>query len=322
MSHEASLSSPLQPHRVRTSRWMGWMGVPAIVLVTGCKALEVAEEPFNDALVTTYRTFDAPDEELAPALRAMERQLYLGMAFETGDLADRAVEPSLLSRADVEHLEGIPDRDPADALAVATGYLSPFGIDEHARIPLLEDQREVEPQSPEHYDREWLDGKACWQPRDCALMETFQNLTKSYSLLGSVEYDFFKDFRWVDLNTGLKGAEPRWAFIARSWNPGSYSKDGDASEDDGLVLWQSYTLELWLPRDGGGFVFSDEDPRPSDRPDAVDSQGDGGTLRLLTLWTETKTPIAADRATEVGTIRWGANQNFEAHDDWLEENPR
>lgn len=285
----------------------------------GCKALVPADENFNDALVTTYRFFDAEDKELAPALRNLEKQLYLTLALESDDLADRAVEPSLLSREDVEGLEGIPDRDPADALSVATGFLSTFSVEDHARIPLLEDQTQVEPQSPQHYDREWLEGKECWTPRDCLWLATFQNLTKSYSLLGDVEYDFFKDFRWVDLNADKFGADERWAFIARSWNPGSYSKDGDASEDDGLVLWQSYTLELWIPRDGEGFVFSDEDPRPADRPEAVDSSG-GGTLRLLTLWTETKLPIAADRKTEVGTIRWGSNQNFEAHESWLEEN--
>lgn len=285
-----------------------------------CKALEEAEVEFNKPLTDSYREFDSPDEILAAPLRALERQLYLTMVLESKDPAERALEPDLLTRADVEGLEGIPDRDPADALAVATGYLSPFDLADHARIPLLKDQREVEPQSPDHYDREFLEGEDCWQGRDCAWLNTFQDLTKSYSLLGSVEYEFFKDFRWVDMNADHPERGERWAYIARSWNPGSYSKDGDPDEKDGLVLWQSYTLELWFPRNGGGFVWSDEDPKPSDRPEAADSSG-GGTLRLLTLWTETKLPIEADKKTEAGTIRWGSNQNFEAHDRWLEENP-
>lgn len=289
-------------------------------LVSGCKALVPADEGFNDAMVTTYRFFDAEDADLAPALRNLEAQIYRTLAVEDKDVAKRAVEPSRLSADDVAGLKDIPDRDPADCLAVSTGFLSTFPIDDHARIPLLEDQRVVEPQSPDHYDRRFDEGQECWGDRDCMWLNTFQNLTKSYSLLGEVEYDFYKDFRWVDLNADKPARDPRWAFIARSWNPGSYSRDGDPSEDDGLVLWQSYTLELWMPRDGGGFLWSEEETTPEDRTDPADSSG-GGALRLLTLWTETKLPIAADTKTEVGTIRWGSNQNFEAHEGWLEENP-
>lgn len=295
------------------------LSLPVALASVACKPLAEAEESFDDALVTVYRTFDAEDADLAPALRNLETQMYVNLRLETNSLADHAVEPSRLTWDDVAGLEGVPDRDPAQTLAVATGHLSPFDIDDHAVIPLQADQRPMEPQSPDHFDRQFLEGADCWLDRSCLWLRTFQDLTKSYSLLGNVTYQFFKDFRWVDLHADGAGDGPRWAFIARSWNPGSYARSGEKPTDnDGLVLWQSYTLELWFPRDGRGFAYSDEFPRPEDRPEAVDSSG-GGTLRLLTLWTETKLPVATDQRTEVGTIRWGTKQNFDAHDAWLEE---
>jgi hypothetical protein len=96
---------------------------------------------------------------------------------------------------------------------------------------------------------------------------------------------------------------------ARSWNPEEY-----ASENEKNFLYQSFTLELWYPRDGRGFGW-DEAPEG----DYGDSSG-GGTLRFLVLWTEQDFAIASGEDTVLGTIRWGMDRNMSAHDDWLEEN--
>jgi hypothetical protein len=50
----------------------------------------------------------------------------------------------------------------------------------------------------------------------------------------------------------------------------------------------------------------------------ADSDG-SGTLRLLSLWTEQDLSLAVSEGTERGTIRWGQERNFKAHDAWLEE---
>ncbi len=284
-----------------------------LLLSLGCKALPEADPELSTALVQALRNFDLPDEDMAPSLRAIERQLYLRLELDSRDEAKRAVGPEPITDLDVAALEPRPDRDLADATAVATATLSAFGIEQHATIPPMEDQRPVEPQSPEHYERTWLEGRECWEERGCDWMVTFQELTKEYGLNIAITYEFHKDFRWVDMNADQSGALPRYAYIARSWTPQTYSSDNNKNH-----ILQSYTLELWLPRDGGGFLWETHVLEEGEEAREVDSDGEG-TLRLLSLWTESDMSLAVSEEIEVGTIRWGMNQNFKAVEAFLDE---
>lgn len=278
-----------------------------ILMGTACKKLPEADPELSDALRQIMRDFDLPDEEVAPLLRAIERQTYLTMDVVSRDEVVRSAAPDPLELEDVQHYEERPDEDPATATAVAVSGVSPHDIDAHAIIPLMKDQTIVEPQSPEHYERRWLAGEDCWGDRECLWLQTDQDLTKKGILtIPAVTYAFFKDFRWINIG---EGREERWAYYARSWNP-------DRFESGNYALVQSYTVEFWFPRDGGGFLWADHELEPEQEVFEGDSAG-GGTLRLLTLWTETSLDVA--EATERGTIRWGINQNFKAHDDWLDE---
>jgi len=285
---------------------MGWW---VAVLAWGCRESSVAPQTFSDPLVGIMVTFDGEEEVLAEQLRRMEEELYRELEVESSDVVKRSLLPPALANEDVDHLSPRPDRDVAQALAMALAYASPHDMERHAALPLLPDQRPLEPSSPDHYDREFLEGEACWGERTCLWLKTFQDLTKVYTLgiIPPITYEFYKDFRWVDVSTE---GEPRWVIAARSWNPGEYG-----SENGKNIIHQSYTVELWFPRDGRGYV---EDPPPEG--DRGDSAG-GGTLRLLSLWTETTLASDPSETTELGTIRWGMDGNMKAHDKWLADHP-
>lgn len=295
--------------------------LPCLLLAAACKPLPEAEPDFSESLVQLFREVhtDVDDLQIAATMRTVEKHIYTYLAVEGSDLAARSAGPRSLTEDDVAMLTPRPDGvAPEDTLPVATGGVSSFPVDAHALIPLLADQRPVEPQSPDHYDREFLEGDDCWADRACTILRTHQELTKKYPLPPlSITYEFFKPFRWVDLNAGLEGAEgERWAIVASSWNPDTYR----AEKQENRVIWQSYTVELWIPRDGGGFTWADapEGLEPQVE-DAVDSNGDGGTLRLLSLWTQADVADVSENI-EVGTIRYGTDQNFGAQDEWIEEN--
>lgn len=295
----------------------GYVGVVVVVALSGCRASPDAEKVFSDPIVGTFDLFEADDVDLAPMMRDLETQIYVNMQVDSGDVVKRSVTPGPLAASDVENLKDHPDRDPSVALPIATAWASPFDISEHATLPVLDDQTVLEPTSPDHYNRQFLEGKDCWVANDCTWLKTFQDLTKVYTgnIVPPIPYEFYKDFRWVDLNLGLDGATgSRWAYVARSYDPGSYSDEKSGKN----TIWASYTIELWFPRDGGGFTW---DNAPDGATPLGDDAGDstaGGTLRFLSLWTDTELTLTDDPNMMAGTIRWGMDQNYKAHDDYLE----
>jgi hypothetical protein len=286
------------------------MRLVLVLVLAGCKVSTEAPVSFDEALLDVYTSFRAEEATLAPALRELEEQIYAAVTVDAKDTVARSIAPGPLSEAEVADLEERPDRDPAACAGIAVAWPSPHDVEAHAALPLLPDQRPLEPSSPDHFNREFLDGEDCWEDRSCAWLTTFQDLTKVYGIIQPITYEFFKDFRWVNLNADTGGAE-RWAYLAKSWNPDTYS-----SEKGDNILWQSYTLELWLPRDGGGFVW-DTEPAEADQGDS----SAGGTLRFLSLWSENEMGISDDPELIAGTIRWGMDRNYEAHDVWIDEHP-
>lgn len=297
----------------------GYVGLVVVVALSACRKSPEAERVFNNPIVGTFGLFEAEDAELAPMMRDLELQIYTNMEVDAKDVLKRSVEPGPLALEDVEGLKDRPDRDPSVALPIATAWASPYEIDAHAELPVLDDQRPLEPTSPDHFDRTFLEGKDCWVANDCRLLQTFQELTKVYTgnIVPPIPYEFYKDFRWVDLNLGLEGATgSRWAYVARSYDPGSFSD----SKSGKNTIWQSYTIEAWFPRDGGGFTWDDAASGVEPLGDDAGDSTVGGTLRFLTLWTETELTLTDSDTMMAGTIRWGMDQNFKAHDKWLEEN--
>jgi hypothetical protein len=292
-----------------------------VLAQAGCRVTAEAPEALSDAMVTAFLDMDHDEAELAAVLRNMEAQLYRTVPVSDPDTVDRSMSPRLLTEADVQVVSPRPpDADPANAPGIAVAFLSAYEIDQHARIPMFADQaaEKLEPASPEKFDRTFLEGEDCWQDRGCTWLKTTQDVTKKNPLL-EIPYVFLKDFRWVDLAAGTDDPEPRWGFVARSWDPDSFS-----SENGKNTIVQSYTIEVWIPRDGRGFLWAD---LPQEEQDAADEQlresdsAGGGTLRLLNLWNETTLSFDVDENIELGTIRWGMDENFKAHETWLADHP-
>ena len=75
-----------------------------------------------------------------------------------------------------------------------------FTPDDHTRIQLLTDHTPVEPNSPDNYQREFLDGTdGCWANRGCETLRTLNDVTKTNAVF-TIPYVMNKDFRWIDLN--------------------------------------------------------------------------------------------------------------------------
>lgn len=276
-------------------------------LALGLAACHKAPPPgnpeFNDAIHQTFIAFDAPNVDLAFSMRALETAINGSMDVTSGNSNDRAMTPERLTDADVADLTH-PDLPPGDALPVAVAGVSPYPPEAHQHIQMLADQTPVEPYSPDKYDRTFLAGEDCWIDIGCEELDTFNDLIKKNALM-EVPYTFKKNFRWIDLNlpdpADVPAGEdpptvsdhPRWSFVARSWQEVS----GEGTGGHTAIL-QSYTVETWIPR-----------------------ETDGGTLRLLAVWSEADLGSLnpSDELVE-GTTRVGIDNNFKAADDWLESN--
>ena len=286
--------------------------VTALLAGFGCrKKTEEAPPAFSDALVRLLVEFEEPVDVVAENIRAVERQVYLGMDVEAKNPLDRALAPDFLTDSDVESLNG-PKRPAKDALPISVAGVSNHPVSAQSSLQVEVDHRPWEPYSPNHFERSFMDGRDCWLDQGCEWLVTDNELTKE-NLLMTVPYTFFKDFRWIDLADD--GGDPRWAIVARSWTPKSFAGDSDKA-----FIHQSYTIEIWVPRDGRGYIRSGKDKNVDDGEWTTDSNG-GGTLRLLTLWSETEfVGLNVGDDAVIATTRTGIDKNFEAADEYLDEN--
>lgn len=299
----------------------------------GCGGSQLRDNPeFADAARYTLAQFENPESaDLAFAVRQLERELYLTADLEASSTADRALVIAALRSEDVSGMGQLPDvypegfdREgepvlPENASPLAVAALSDFPLADHALYPVLEDQHPIEPGSPDHYDRTFLDGtELCWPDRSCNRLRTANNLTKQNALL-QMTYDLFKDYRWVDLNLPDPASVPegdpivnegaaRWAFVARSWNPAVAVGDAGAN-----AIFQSFSIEIWVPRDGGGFVRDGSEVNAEDGEWTTDSVG-GGTLRMMGLWAESSFGM---NALVEQVTRNGIDDIFVAQEEWL-----
>ena len=297
--------------------------VAAFVLTSACaKAPPPADPEFSDALTYLFTSFESEPANLAFAMRNLEEQVYLGMDVDADKEQDRALQPEYLKEKDVANLEHPKDRDIALALPVAVAGASIHGVNDHMALQLAVDHKPWEPGSPNHYVRKFLDGDDCWGDRDCTELRTDNELTKENFLM-TVEYTFFKDFRWVDMNLpapsevpdgeeAINTGDERWTYVGRSWTPKSF--EGESGK---AWIHQSFTIEIWIPRDGGGFVRNGKTKNVDGGEWKGDSKG-GGVLRMLSLWTESEFKgLNVSDDTVVGTVRAGIEDNFVAADEYL-----
>lgn len=284
-----------------------------LVSVLGCEAAPAADPEFSDAATYIFSDFDTDHEaDLAFAARAIEAQLYTSLDLWAESSRDRALTQGELSASDIAEINN-PGRDPALCTPIAVARPSAYDIGAHVLYPVLADQTPVEPSSPDHYVRTFVDaGDQCWPTRDCHFLRTVNDHTKD-NLLMTVTFELKKDYRWLDLNlpdpsTVEDGEEPvndgeeRWGIVARSW-----SEEVAVGDNGNVRIEQSYSVELWLPRGAG------QQANPDDGSTT-------GTLRMMGLWAETTfTNAEFDEELVSNTTRTGIDQIFERQDSWLED---
>lgn len=310
------------------------LALAVLALLIGCPPTPQANPVFSDATIFTFVEFDDPEPaNLAYAVRQLERETYLSVDVDATDPDDRALTPQALSAEDVSSLENVPDVypegfddagqpiQPGRALGVSVVGLSAHEPSPHVTYILLADQVPVEPSSPDHYDRVFDEGGDCFADRGCRILRTTNDLTKDNALM-TVTYVLAKEYRWVDLNlpdpADVPEGEPivnegaeRWAIIARAWDP-----EVAIGEAGNTAIYQSYTIEVWIPRDGDGYIRDPADENADGGAWTGDSNG-GGSLRMMTLWSETSfgTSSAVEEVTKDGI-----DEIFVAQDAWLDEN--
>ena len=252
-----------------------------------CVDPDDATVTFSDAALYGLEHFDDPEAEAhAAPLLALEEALAGSLDMSSEVSADRSLSIEVLTGAEITGITH-PDRDPAAAIPpVALARDSAFPMDDHVAIAMRDDLAPMEPNSPNGYDRTLTDGADCWADRSCLFLRTVNDVLKENAIM-EVGYRLDKDYRWVDLGDG------RWAVAARSWMPESAT-----GEDGGTILWQSYTLEIFIPR------------------------ADGGTLRMMALWAETELSVDPGMEAIESTQLVGIDDIFKEHDAWLEANTR
>ncbi len=233
-------------------------------------------------------------------MRELEAEIYASMDLSSDNSLDRSLAPDPLTEADVADIEHPEGRDVGDALPVAVARRSPYSIADHVRVQMLADQTPIEPSSPDKYDRYFYEGGDCWADNSCEFLRSENDLIKD-NILMTIDYTLWKDFRWVDLglpdpDTLEEGEEAisdeeRWAIVARSW-----TTEPATGESGNVTIYQSFTVEVWIPEDSGD------------------------TVRMMSLWSEADLGVELDDETIAGTTRVGIDDIFESADDWLEDN--
>lgn len=256
-----------------------------VLALLACANPDEAAVEFSDAARYGLEHFDDEDATaLAPPLLALEEEIYATLDMTSEVSADRALAIEVLTGSEITGIEH-PDRDPAAAVPpVALARNSTYPMADHVEVAMRDDLSPMEPNSPQLYARTLTDGADCWAERDCLFLRTVNDVLKENAFM-EVQYRLDKDYRWVDLEDG------RWAIAARSWMPESAT-----GEDGGTTLWQSYTFEIFVPRE------------------------DGGTLRMMALWAETELSIDVGEDLIETTQLVGIDDIFKTHDAWLDEN--
>ncbi len=247
------------------------------LLLIACSDPIEAPEDVTELTLWFYEQWSEEDPAYLEAAVAALLDHAQSVDFEA-DWSERAYEVQPL---DPEVLDGKIEhgRDVADAPGVGVVHHSVYPLADFLGLQAMPDQTPVEPTSPDHYDRVITEGDPCFFQRDCDVLRTDNDMTRSNALY-AVTYELPKEFRWVTV-----GEDQRAAMCARSWMPLS------AHDGERISLWQGYSADIWIPLDGG-------------------------TLRYQISWQETEIP-GLDWDNIVGIVAGGIDDMFATQDDYL-----
>ena len=273
-------------------------GALLIAFVAGCAPPPAADPQFDDAAAFLFREFEAEEPaRLAFAMRALEQEVVSSLDLTAESALDRATTPGALTLDDLVDIDERPEGDPANTLSIAVARQSLFAPEEHVQIQLLADHTSVEPNSPNKYDRTFLDGtEDCWPDHGCDFLRTRNDLIRE-NLVLEIPHEMVKNLRWVDValpdpssvpegEPVVNPGEPSWGILARSWVPAAAT--GESGQN---TLHMQYSFEVWIPRDGGA-------------------------LRMMSLWFSITGTGLTDEL-QIGTARAGIEDIFELADEFI-----
>jgi hypothetical protein len=214
----------------------------AIVLSTGCKAPIEAPEEVDALSAYLMANWDTEDEEVLAA-GVQNLDTFLAAADMTADLNDRTVTLSVLENENLGGLVQPEGIDPALQIPVAVWGLSAHEIDAHVELVSDPNQICIASDSTVYQGREFTSDLVCWESGECRRLETF-NEVRTETALADVWLDMEGSFRRVLLEDG------RDALLGRGYMPQQYIADNGSSSWD-----QRYTLDVWIPTDGGTFRY-------------------------------------------------------------------
>jgi len=223
----------------------------AVFGLPGCEPEEewIPPEPppeLAEATALVFANFDTTDpgvlEEHVGTLRDHLLELDLSVDYE-----QRCYTPADLAQEAIDTVTN-PGRDPADTLPVALAASSASRPEDHVHAIVMPSQIEVEPASPDQYDRAFLEptDPACFADRSCLRLDTLNTILKDYLLL-ELLYEMPKSYRWIEIGETGSG---EWAIVGRAWIEQEWW-----DPDEVLALLQSYSLDLFVPTDSGGIRY-------------------------------------------------------------------
>lgn len=200
-----------------------------MLLFLACKAPPPAPTEMNELARFLVREFEGEDETLAEGL--VNLYALLDDIDLDSDPSDRVYELQDVTTEDLAGLER-PDRAPSDCETLAIAATSTYELDAHTGYMVLDDLTVIST-TAEIYDRTMDVDPACFQSGECPVMRTTNHIYRD-AWLFQMEYDFDKDYRWVETERGR-------VVLARGWIPTSAHGNSDANH-----IWQNYEVDVYL----------------------------------------------------------------------------
>jgi hypothetical protein len=263
------------------------------LLALGCKPPPEAPTELDELSAYLFRNWETEEEGVLEVGMYNLRQHFSTVELDVG-FNDRSYQLSVLADTDFDEVVVIPDgADPADCLGVGVVAGSAFDATQQTEAIIQADQTPIEPNSPNHYDRIFLDptDPSCFPDRSCLVLRTNNDLRKENALM-DIPYEMIKDFRWVELSEDGQPGTGEWGILARTWVP-----ERGVGESGNNTIEQSYSIDVVLPAVHGGYE----------------------TYRYMGLWSESTGAIEGEDLV-MGAMKMGMSDLFDQTDEWLEEN--
>ncbi len=273
----------MTPHATPTAVLVAALAIA--LTPAACTPPPEAPTELDELSAYLFRNFENEDPAvMAAGLANLHAFFTSGEVDLDADYGDRAYAVSPLTEDDVADVEVPATADLSAQEPVALVARSDHAPEAQATVMIEPDQTMVEPASPDHYVRTFLDPEdpSCFPDRGCAVLRTTNNIVKDKFPL-NMTYDMPKDFRWLEMGEPGSGT---WAVMGRAWVP-----ERVVGEAGSVVMEQSFSIDVFL-RDGDG------------------------AIRYMALWYEMDMDVSSDVI--AGTTKMGMNDMFEATEAYLD----